>query len=39
VFTYPDLVEGGIFGDTYIRISPAKTLKLRTLVVEPEHLN
>jgi hypothetical protein len=39
VVTYPDLVEGGIFGDTYIAISPGKTLKLRSLVVEPEHLN
>jgi hypothetical protein len=39
VVVYPDLVEGGIFGDTFIRISSARTLKLRTLVVEPEHLS
>lgn len=37
--TYPDLVEGGIFGDTFIKLSPGRTLKLRSLVVEPEHLN
>jgi hypothetical protein len=39
VVTYPDLVEGGIYGDTFIKISPGRTLKLRSLVVEPEHLS
>ncbi|MGA1792482.1 MAG: hypothetical protein ACMUHM_00870 [Thermoplasmatota archaeon] len=39
VITYPLEVEGGIFGDTYIGLSPNKVLKLRSLVVEPEYLS
>jgi hypothetical protein len=38
VILYPLEVEGGIFGDTYIQLSPEKVLKLRSMVVEPEHL-
>jgi hypothetical protein len=38
VIVYPVEVEGGIFGDTYIQLSPEKVLKLRSMVVEPEHL-
>ncbi|MGA1849061.1 MAG: hypothetical protein ACMUHB_06940 [Thermoplasmatota archaeon] len=38
VIIYPLEVEGGIFGDTYIQLSPEKVLKLRSMVVEPEHL-
>jgi len=39
VIVYPLEVEGGIFGDTYIQLSPEKLLKLRSMVVEPEHLS
>ncbi|MGA1819625.1 MAG: hypothetical protein ACMUHU_01305 [Thermoplasmatota archaeon] len=39
VITYPLEVEAGIFGDTYIGLSPNKVLKLRSLVVEPEYLS
>ena len=39
VIVYPLEVEGGIFGDTYIQLSPAKVLKLRSMVVEPEYLS
>jgi hypothetical protein len=38
VIVYPALVEGGIFGDTYIRITDSKILKLRSMVVEPKYL-
>ncbi|MBN1390604.1 MAG: hypothetical protein JXA22_08185 [Candidatus Thermoplasmatota archaeon] len=38
VIVYPQEVEGGIFGDTYIGIGTNKVLKLRSLVVEPEYL-
>lgn len=39
VIVYPLEVEGGIFGDTYIQLSPKKVLKLRSMVVEPEYLS
>lgn len=39
VVIYPLEVEGGIFGDTYIHLSPNKVLKLRSMVVEPEYLS
>jgi hypothetical protein len=39
VIIYPVEVEGGIFGDTYIGLSPKKVLKLRSMVVEPEYLS
>lgn len=38
VIIYPQEVEGGIFGDTYIGLGPNKVLKLRSLVVEPEYV-
>jgi predicted PurR-regulated permease PerM len=38
IFTYPILVEGGIYGDTYIKITDGKTLKLRSMVVEPDQV-
>jgi hypothetical protein len=39
LIAYPLEVEGGIFGDTYIQLSPKKTLKLRSMVIEPEYLS
>ena len=39
VITYPLEVEGGIFGDTYIGLSPNKVIKIRSMVVEPEYLS
>jgi hypothetical protein len=39
VVAYPLEVEGGIFGDTYIQLSPNKVLKLRSMVVEPKYLS
>ncbi len=36
---YPVEVEGGIYGETFIDLGKTKTLKLRSLVVEPEYLN
>ena len=35
---YPVDVEGGIYGETFIDLGKNKTLKLRSLVVEPEYL-
>ncbi|MFW3145934.1 MAG: hypothetical protein ACMUIE_03895 [Thermoplasmatota archaeon] len=35
---YPLEVEGGIFGETYIALSEAKVLKLRSMLIGPEHL-
>jgi hypothetical protein len=39
VVPYPLEVEGGIYGETMIPLSPSKVLKLRSLVVEPEYLD
>ncbi len=39
VIIYPVEVEGGIIGDTYIKLSPEKVLKLRSMVVEPEYIS
>ena len=39
VISYPNEVEGGFYGATFIEISKTKVLKLRSLVVEPEYLN
>lgn len=38
IISYPLEVEGGIYGDTYIKLSDKKLLKLRSMVVEPELL-
>lgn len=38
VIEFPKLVEGGIFGDTFIKINGGKVLKLRSQVVEPRYL-
>ncbi|MDG6224305.1 MAG: hypothetical protein QCI82_02200 [Candidatus Thermoplasmatota archaeon] len=38
-YVYPDMVEGGIYGDTYIKLEGQRTLKLRTQVVGPEHVS
>ncbi|MGA1822062.1 MAG: hypothetical protein ACMUIG_06015 [Thermoplasmatota archaeon] len=38
IFTYPSVVEGGIFGDTYIEVTDDKIVRIRSLVVEPVHM-
>lgn len=38
VFTYPAVVEGGIFGDTYIEVTDQKIIRIRSLVVEPGYM-
>lgn len=35
-FVYPDMVEGGIYGDTYVMLQDGSTIKLRTQVVGPD---
>ena len=35
-FVYPDMVEGGIYGDTYVKLQDGSTIKLRTQVVGPD---
>lgn len=39
VVSYPNEVEGGFYGATFIEISKTKVLKLRSLVVEPKYLD
>ena len=38
LIVFPRFVEGGIFGDTLIRIDDGKVLKIRSQVVEPRYL-
>jgi hypothetical protein len=37
--TYPQEVEGGIYGETFIELGQQKVLKLRSLVVEARYLD
>lgn len=38
IYTYPVVVEGGIYGDTFVRITETKVLKVRSLVVGPDQV-
>ena len=38
IITYPKWTEGGIYGATYIDLGQEKTLKLRSLIMEPKYL-
>jgi hypothetical protein len=38
ILEYPRKIEGGIYGDTFIKVDDGTTLKLRTLVVEDVYL-
>jgi hypothetical protein len=38
IFTYPAVVGGGIFGDTYIEVTDDKIVRIRSLVVDPEYM-
>lgn len=39
IILYPKEVEGGIYGDTFIHLTDSKTLRIRSMVVEPEYLS
>jgi len=39
ILEYPKKIEGGIYGDTFIKVNDQTTLKLRTLVVEDVYLS
>ena len=39
ILEYPKKIEGGIYGDTFIKVNEGTTLKLRSLVVEDVYLS
>lgn len=39
IFTYPQDVEGGIYGDTYVQITPNKIIRIRSLVVDKRYMS
>ncbi len=39
VFTYPQDVEGGIYGDTYVQITQSKIIRIRSLVVDKRYMS
>jgi len=39
IFTYPQDVEGGIYGDTYVQITQSKIIRIRSLVVDKRYMS
>jgi hypothetical protein len=39
IFTYPLVVEGGIYEDTYIQLTPSKIVRIRSLMVDQRYMS